>query len=132
MRSVATQSDGNEANDPECRKLPSAIRIGEEKASSSVHSEYGAKQHGYECYGSDACEEASDQRNASGKFDRYCQIGKRRGEPKTPKELGRSGRCEHKDLKPRMCEKQKTERYAQDENGIGGSAHVNQSNLLQV
>ena len=107
MRSVATQSDGNEANDPECRKLPSAIRVGEEKASRSVHSEYGSKQHGNERYGSDACEEASDQCNASRKFDRYCQIGKRRGEPKAPKELSRSGRREHEDLKTRMCEKQK-------------------------
>jgi len=130
MSSVAAQGDGDEANDPECRKLPSAIRVGEEKAGRSVHGEDGSKQHGNERYGSDACEEACDQRKASRDFDRYCQIGKSRGQPQAPKELSRSGRREHEDLKTRMCEKQKAERDAQDEDGIGGSAHVNQRNLL--
>lgn len=130
MSSIAAQSDGNEANDPERRKLPSAIRVGEEEASRSVHGEYGSKQHGNEGYGCDACEEASDQRNASRKFDRYRQIGKRRGEPKASKELSRSGRREHENLKTRMCEKQDAERDAQDEDGIGGSAQVNQRHLL--
>jgi hypothetical protein len=130
MSSVTAQSDGNEPNDPEGRKLPSAIRVGEEKASRSVHGEYGSKQYGNECYGGDPREEASDQRNASRNFNRYCQIGKRRGEPKAPKELSRSSRREHEDLETRVCEKQNAERYAQDEDGVWGSAQVNQHNLL--
>ena len=60
MRSIAAKRDSNEANDPERRKLPSAIGVGEEEASRSMHTEYGSKQHGNEHYGSDACEDASN------------------------------------------------------------------------
>jgi hypothetical protein len=125
IRAISNERHRDQPDYPQSREFPSALWIGEEKSSRTMHGVNGAKQERDHRQRDRAAVDAENKSNAADNLPCDGHVGERGRQAEAAEVLSGPGWRENKKLRTRVGEEQEAESNAERGGGIGGGTDVN-------